>query len=109
MTRYIAIAALVAALVAGSAFWVQTNRLGAVRAENERLTRSAAVMDAQLEQARLSASVAAAHAERERELNAAATVTIEAIRNLDLGVCADAQLDPNLADIIGRGNVPAGD
>lgn len=100
MTRYLAMAALVAALVAGSALWVQTSRLGAVRAENERLTRNAAVMDAQIEQARLSASVAAAHAERERELSAAANATIETIRNLDLGECADATLDDGLADIL---------
>lgn len=100
MTRYIAIAALVAALVAGAALWVQTTRLGAVQAENERLTRNAAVLDRQLEQARLSASVAAAHAKREREITANANATIEAIRNLDLGECADAQLDPDLADAL---------
>lgn len=100
MTRYLAIAALVAAMVAGSALWVQTSRLGAVRAENERLTRNAAVLDAQLEQARLSASVAAAHAKREREITANATAAIEAIRNLDLGDCADETIDPDLADIL---------
>ncbi|MDR6266530.1 hypothetical protein [Roseobacter sp. N2S] len=109
MMKYIAIGALVALLGVSGALWWQSGRVSALKADNDRLTRNAEVLNDQIEQARLSASVAAAYADRERRLNADANATIEAIRNLKLGECADAPLDPTLADLIGRGNVQSED
>lgn len=103
------IAALVACLGLSGALWWQTSAIDGLSDENARLTRNAGVMAGQIDQARQSAAVAAAHAQRERDLNAKASATIETIRNLKLGECADAPLDPDLADLLGRRDVPAED
>ena len=108
MVKYIAIAALVALLGLSGALWVQSARIGTLQDANALLTRNAAVQAAQIEQARLAASVAAAHAQREREMNADTSAKIEAIMAAK-GSCLDEILDPDLADIIGRGDVPAED
>ena len=103
------IAALVACLGLAGALWWQSSDMDRLEADNARLERNAGVMAGQIDQARQSAAVAAAHAQRERDLNAKATATIEAIRNLKLGECADAKIDPDLADLLGRRDVPAED
>jgi hypothetical protein len=103
------IAALVACLALSAALWWQSAHMDRLEDDNARLTRNASVMEGQIEQARQSAAVAAAYAQRERKINAAASATIEAIRNLNLGECADAPIDPDLAAILGRRNVPAED
>lgn len=95
--------ALAACLVLAVLLWWQADALDHLESENERLTRNAGVLLSQVEQARQSAAEAAAYAQRERDLNMKASATIEAIRNLELGECADAPLDPSLADILGRG------
>lgn len=74
----------------------------ALTADNARLTRNAAVLTGQVTQARLAADVAAAYRVGETKRAAEAVATVEAIRNLDLGECADAPLDDSLADILGR-------
>lgn len=103
------IAALVACLGLAGALWWQSSDMDRLEADNARLERNANVMAGQIDQARQSAAVAAAHAQRERDLNAKASATIEAIRNLQLGECADAPLDPDLADLLGRRDVPTED
>lgn len=103
MVRYIAIAALVACLSLSLALWWQMGRMDTLRDANARLTRNAAVLQGQIEQARLAAAVADAYAARERRMNAETSNTIEKIRTLELGDCADAPLDPALIDLLGIG------
>ena len=97
--------ALLACLGLGAALWWQSGKLTDLSSENARLMRNAAVLSAQVDQARLSADVAAARAERAAQMNSEAAGMIESIRNLKLGECADAQIDPDLAVILGRRNV----
>ncbi|MGB1390512.1 MAG: hypothetical protein ACPG61_16680 [Paracoccaceae bacterium] len=102
MTQYALIAALLGVLGLSGALWWQVGTLDTLRDDNARLTRNAGVLQGQIEQARLAADVAAAYAERERQIASAAASTIDTIRNLDLGECADAPIDPDLADALGR-------
>jgi hypothetical protein len=99
--RYIAIAALVAALGLAGVLWWQCGTVTRLTDDNARLTRNAAALVAQADQARLAADVAAARAARERVMNAEATATLDAIRNLELGECADETLDDDLSAIFG--------
>lgn len=98
--KYVSIAALLGCLVLGGVVWLQTGQLGAERDDNARLTRNAAVLSDQVAQARLAADVASAYRTRETKRVAEATATIEAIRKLNLGECADADIDPALSDIL---------
>lgn len=102
MIKYVAIAALVACLGLCGALWWQSGALDTLRDNNARLERNAAVLTEQAEQARLAADVADASRQRVERMNAEASATIEAIRNLQLGECADAPLDPALTDLLGR-------
>ena len=100
MTRYALIAALCACLCLLGALWWQSGALDASKAQAASLARSVAVQTASLDQARLSADVAAARAERAQKEAAASTATVEAILTATLGECADANIDPALADIL---------
>lgn len=71
-------------------------------AENASLTRSIGTLEVAREQARLAADVAVARAKAAQEAAAAKDAKLDAIRNLDLGECADALLDPALVDLLGR-------
>ena len=104
---YIAGALLAAALGLGGYVWSLRASNASLTADNARLLRNAAVLEGQVEQARLAASVAAARAARAQEMNAEASAKIEAIRNLEIGGCADENLPDDLADLLGRRNVPA--
>lgn len=90
-----------------AALWWQVERNAQLRDEIARHERNAAVLSDSLSQARMALHVAAAREKRAQEMTAKANATIEKIRNLDLGECADAQLDPDLADLLG--GVPADD
>lgn len=83
------------------ALWWQSGTVDTLRDDNARLTRNAAVLEDQAEQARLAADVADASRQRVERMNAEASAVIEAIRNLQLGECADAPLDPALTDLLG--------
>lgn len=109
MMRYVAVASLVACLGLCGALWWQSGTVSDLEAENGRLTRSVAALTMQVDQSRLAADVAAARAARATQMTIEANATIEAIRNLQLGECADAQIDPDLAAILGRRDVPAED
>lgn len=102
MMRYVAVGALLASLGLSGALWWQSGTVSDLEAENGGLTRSVAVLTMQADQSRLSADVAAARAARATQMTIEANATIEAIRNLQLGECADAQIDPDLADHLGR-------
>lgn len=105
MTR-VSLAALCVALLAclglGASLWWQSGKLTDLSSENARLVRNAAVLSAQFDQARLSADVAAARAKRASQMSTEAARTVEEIRNLKLGECADATIDPDLANSLGR-------
>ncbi|MBM1817151.1 hypothetical protein JQW92_18020 [Sulfitobacter pseudonitzschiae] len=95
--------AVVVAVAAGLCVWWVMHLLAendALAADNARLTRNAAVLSDQVAQARLAADVAAAYRTAETKRAAEAVATVEAIRNLDLGDCADAMLDDDLADLL---------
>lgn len=109
MMRHVAAAALVVCLVLCGALWWQSSTVSDLEAENSRLTRNVTALTIQADQSRLAADVAAARAARATQMTIEASATIEAIRNLQLGECADAQIDPDLADILGRRDVPAED
>ncbi|GLO78480.1 DUF2570 family protein [Sulfitobacter pontiacus] len=109
MMRYVAVAALVACLGLCGALWWQSSTVGDLKAENSRLTRNVTALTMQADQSRLAADVAAVRASRATQMTIKANATIEAIRNLKLGECADAQIDPDLAAILGRRDVPAED
>jgi hypothetical protein len=100
--KYVTIAALVACLGLCGALWWQSGTVDRLRDDNARLTRNAAVLEDQAAQARLAADVADASRQRVERMNAEASATIKAIRNLQLGDCADAPLDPALTDLLGR-------
>lgn len=102
MIKYVTIAALVACLGLCGALWLQSGTVDSLRDDNARLTRNAAVLADQVEQARLAADVADASRQRVERMNAEASATIDAIRNLQLGECADAPLDSDLTDLLGR-------
>ncbi|HCT32361.1 MAG TPA: hypothetical protein DF966_04280 [Sulfitobacter sp.] len=102
-------AALLACLGLAGALWWRSGTVSDLMAENGRLTRGLAAMQLQADQSRLAADVAAARAARASQMTIEANATIEAIRNLQLGECADAQIDPDLAAILGRRDVPAED
>lgn len=99
--------ALLACLGLGAALWWQSAAVDDLAAENGRLERGMMAKKLEADQARVAADVAAARAGLAIQMNAAASAKIEAIRNLKLEECADAPLNPDLADIIGRRNVPA--
>lgn len=113
MTRTIlavlAAGACAVALGLAVALWWQGRALTALEAENARLKRVEASLSAQLDQARLSIAETNAFLIRERSISTAATATIEKIRNLDLGECADAQIDADLADVLGGRLLPETD
>jgi cytoskeletal protein RodZ len=109
MMRYVAVAALVACLGLSGALWWQSGTVSDLEAENSRLTRNVTALTMQADQSRLAADVAAARAARATQMTVDANAAIEAIRNLQLGECADAQIDPDLAAILGRRDVPAED
>lgn len=109
MMRYVAVAALMACLGLGGAFWWQSGKIEDLAAESARLARNAVVLEIERANARLAADVAAKRAARAMKMNAEAADTIAAIRNLKLGDCADEKIDPALADHLGRWNVPAED
>ena len=95
--------ALLAALVAaGGWIWLQSGWLDKAEAENARLTRSIAVLERQAEQAALSRDVAAARAKAAQDMAAEKDAMLDAIRNLNLGECADETLDPALRDLLDR-------
>ena len=100
MMRYVAVGALMACLGLCGVLWWQSGTVSDLEAENGRLTRNVAVLGDQVAQARLAADVAAAYRTSETKRVAGATATIQAIRNLDLGECADADIDTDLADIL---------
>ncbi|KKN69698.1 hypothetical protein LCGC14_0437980 [marine sediment metagenome] len=105
MTLWALCAALLACLGLAGALWWQSGTVSDLTAENGRLTRGLAAMQLQADQSRLAANVAAARATRASLMTIEANATIEAIRNLQLGECADAPIDPDLAVILGRRNV----
>jgi hypothetical protein len=106
MMRYLA---LLACLGLAGALWWKLGAVSDLEADNGRLTRNVAVLTMQADQSRLAADVAAARAARATKMTIEANATIEAIGNLQLGECADAQIDPDLAAILGRRDVPAED
>lgn len=93
--KYVTIAALLACLGLSGALWWQSSTV-------DRLERNAVVLEEQAAQARLAADVAEASRQRVELMNAEASATIEDIRNLQLGECADAPLDPALSGILNR-------
>ncbi|MDF1729539.1 MAG: hypothetical protein P1U53_17495 [Sulfitobacter sp.] len=105
----IAGAAVLACVGLSAALWWQGRGIAATEAENASLTRSVAALALQAEQSALAADVAAARAARAQQMSAEANAQIEAIRNLNLGDCADETIDPALADVLGRRDVPAAD
>lgn len=113
MTRTIlavlAAGACVVALGLAVALWWQGRGIADLEAENARLLRVEASLSRQLDQARLSIEETNAFLIRQRGISAAANATIEAIRNLDLGECADAQIDADLADVLGGRLLPEAD
>lgn len=109
MMRYVAVGALLACLALCGALWWQSGTVSNLEAENGRMTRNEVSLKWARAQAREAADVAAARAGRARKMSFEANATIEAIRNLQLGECADAQIDPDLAVILGRRDVPAED
>lgn len=106
---YIAGAALAAAILAGGALWWQSGTIDRLRAYKASLERSVAALEQQAAQAAESRRVAAARARRAQEMTAEKDAALDAIRNLDLGECADETIDPALADILGRRDVPRAD
>ena len=98
-------AVLLACLGLGVALWWQVSAAEGLASENGRLARGLAAIQLQADQSRLAADVAAARAARATQMTIEANATIEAIRNLQLGECADAQIDPDLASILGRRDV----
>lgn len=92
-----------------AALWWQGRGIAATEAENASLSRSVGALTMQAEQSALAADVAAARAKRAQEMSADAAAQIEAIRSLNLGDCADEEIDPALADLLGRRDVPAAD
>ena len=109
MMRYVAVGALLACLGLCGVLWWQSGTVSDLEAENGRLARNVTALTMQADQSRLAADVAAARAARATQMTIEANETIEAIRNLQLGECADAQIDPDLAAILGRRDVPAKD
>lgn len=109
MMRHVAVVALLACLGLCAALWWQSGKVSDLNAEKGRLTRNLAAMELQADQSRLAADVAAARAARATQMTIEANATIKAIRNLQLGECADAQIDPDLAAILGGRDVPAED
>lgn len=98
-------AALLGCLGLGVALWWQAATAEGLEAENGRLARGLAAIELQADQSRLAADVAAARAARATQMTIESTATIEAIRNIQFGECAGAQIDPNLAVILGRRDV----
>lgn len=108
MIKYALIAALTALVVAlGWIMW-QGRSMAALESDNARLTRNEAVLLGQAEQARIAMDVADARAKRSDQMNAQTSAEIETILSLK-GSCLDETLDPDIARIIGRWNVPAKD
>tara|TARA_R110000824_G_scaffold401032_1_gene610391 strand:- start:6144 stop:6455 length:312 start_codon:yes stop_codon:yes gene_type:complete len=102
MVKYALIVTLGALVLAlGWIAW-QGRSLATLRDDNDRLTRNEAVLLEEAAQAKLAADIADNYIKREREKTIKTAATIEAIRNFNLGDCADAQIDSDLADIIGR-------
>jgi len=91
-------------IAAGAVWWLMDLRadLAYERAENARLTRSLAAMTIRAENAAIARDVERARVEVARKREAAARTTVSEIQNLKLGECADAPLDPELADILNR-------
>ncbi|WP_372993883.1 hypothetical protein [Sulfitobacter sp.] len=102
MMRHVAVVALLACLGLCGALWWQSGTVSDLEAENGRLTRNEVSLNWARAQAREAADVAAARAGRARQMSIEANATIEEIRNLQLGECANAQIDPDLAAILGR-------
>ncbi len=109
MMCHVAVGALLACLGLCGALWWQSGTVSDLEAENGRLARNEVSLEWERSHVRLAADVAAARAVREAKMKIEANATIEAIRNLQLGECADAQIDPDLAAILGRRDVPAED
>jgi hypothetical protein len=111
MTRiYIALIAALVALTGGGVWYVmdlQADKVAAA-AVIAAQTRTIAAHDAQAAQARLAREVDAARALRQREADRATAAAVEQILFAELGECADAPIDPDLADIL-NGLRPARD
>jgi hypothetical protein len=99
---YIAGAALAAAILAGGALWWQSGTIDRLRADKASLERSVAALERQAAQAALSREVAAARAKAAQAMTAEKDAALDAIRNLDLGECADETIDPALRDLLDR-------
>ncbi|MCZ4351524.1 hypothetical protein O4H61_03255 [Roseovarius aestuarii] len=106
---YIAGGVLSAFLGLFVALWWQLGRVASLQDEAALLTRNAVVLSGQIEQARLAADVAAARVSLAQQLSAEAQAAIAAIRNMDLGDCADETIPADLADVLGGRDVPTGD
>lgn len=89
----------------GALLWALGQRSDLL-AHNARLERSQTVLLDSIAQAREARAVAGAHLDRERALRLSGDATIAEIRNLKLGECADAPLDPALADLINGMRTP---
>lgn len=103
MIRLYIIGGAVAAAV--GALWWQSGTIDRLREDNASLSRSVDALGMQADQAALARDVAAARAKAAQKREAAKDKTIEEIRNLELGECADAPIDPALRDLLNRRGV----
>ena len=100
IARYALPVALVACLALGGMAWSSSAQVAALEVQAASLARSVAVQRQAVAQRDEAARVAAARARhwetRAGELNE----TIQTILTADFGECADAPIDPGLADLI---------
>ena len=102
MTKYALIAALLLSLSLGAAAWWQAGRADSAESRAATLIRSVATLEASLTQRAAAAKIASERAARWQVRAGELDATIQSILTADLGECADAQLDPDLADLLGR-------
>jgi hypothetical protein len=95
---------LAATLVGGGVWYVMSLRatVAAQGAEIASLARSNAALTTQNAQSAVAREVDAARAVLETKQAREATASVEAILTAELGECADAPLDPAIADILNR-------
>jgi hypothetical protein len=100
--KVLAIGALALSLILMGGMWWQSGKVSTLQAETGLLKRNELVSKATIEHLALSAEVAAARAGLAAEQKAELDAKISKINDLVLGECADAEIDSDLADILGR-------